>query len=146
MSSSSGNQHEQKTSTVNLSDTEWKKKLSDEEYRILRKKETEYPGTGKYNKHFETGTYKCAGCGQELYDSSSKFDSHCGWPAFSSSLGTAVRRQKDEDGYREEILCANCNGHLGHVFEGERLHDTNGKLIQERHCVNSASLKFEKKN
>ncbi|CAF0805282.1 unnamed protein product [Rotaria sordida] len=145
-SSSSDIQREQKTSVVNLSDAEWKKKLSDEEYRILRKKETEYPGMGKYNKHFETGIYKCAGCGQELYDSSSKFDSHCGWPAFSSSVATSVKRQKDEDGYREEILCANCDGHLGHVFKGEGIPDANGKIIQERHCVNSASLKFEKKN
>lgn len=76
--------------------------------------------------------------------SSSKFDSHCGWPAFSSSIGTSVRRQKDSDGYREEILCANCDGHLGHVFKGEGLRDDKGKLVQERHCVNSASLKFEK--
>ena len=78
--------------------------------------------------------------------SSSKFDSHCGWPAFSSSLGTSVRRQSDEDGYRQEILCSKCDGHLGHVFEGEGLRDSNGKLVEQRHCVNSASLKFEKKN
>ncbi len=93
--------------------------------------------------------------------SSSKFDSHCGWPAFSSSLGTSVRREIDADGYRQEILCANCNGHLGlfckeffdwlfrwilgHVFHGEGLRDASGKIIKERHCVNSASLKFEKK-
>jgi peptide-methionine (R)-S-oxide reductase len=80
-----------------------------------------------------------------MISSSSKFDSHCGWPAFSSSVGTSVQHQKDEDGYREEILCANCGGHLGHVFEGEGLRDANGKIIQQRHCVNSASLKFEKK-
>ena len=81
-----------------------------------------------------------------MISSSSKFNSHCGWPAFSSSLGTAVRRQKDADGHREEILCGNCDGHLGHVFEGEGLRDSNGKLVQQRHCVNSASLKFQKKN
>ncbi|CAF2705818.1 unnamed protein product [Rotaria sp. Silwood2] len=134
MSSSSGNQQEQKIPTVNLSDAEWKKKLSDEEYRILRKKETEYSGTGKYNKHFETGIYKCAGCGQELYESSSKFDSHCGWPAFSSSLATSVRRQKDEDGYREEILCAKCDGHLvgetGQIVE--RVDAKNSKKVVEK--------------
>ena len=98
-----------------------------------------------------------------LISSSSKFDSHCGWPAFSSSMGTSVRRQSDEDGHREEILCVNCDGHLGrgffceirfycvyvclgHVFHNEGLRDGNGKIIQERHCVNSASLKFEKKH
>jgi len=145
MFSLSNNKQEKKSSAVNLSDGEWKSKLTDEQYRILRQKETEHPGTGEYNKHFETGTYKCAGCGQELYDSSSKFDSHCGWPAFSSSVGTSVRRQIDEDGYREEILCANCDGHLGHVFQGEGLRDANGKIIEQRHCVNSASLKFQKK-
>lgn len=80
-----------------------------------------------------------------LFSSSTKFDSHCGWPAFSGSLGTSVRREADADGYRVEILCANCDGHLGHVFEGEGLRDANGKLVEQRHCVNSASLKFEKK-
>ncbi|CAF0848733.1 unnamed protein product [Adineta steineri] len=142
--SSSDNKQQQKLPAVNLTDAEWKKKLTNEQYRILRQKDTEYPGTGEYNKHFQTGIYKCAGCEQELYDSSSKFDSHCGWPAFSSSIGTAVRRQMDTDGHRNEILCAKCDGHLGHVFEGEGLRDANGKIVQQRHCVNSASLKFEK--
>ncbi|CAF4741571.1 unnamed protein product, partial [Rotaria sp. Silwood2] len=113
MSTLSDNQQQCKPPAVNLSDAEWKKKLTNKQYRILRQKDTEYPGTGEYNKYFETGIYKCAGCGQELYDSSSKFDSHCGWPAFSSSIGTSVRHQIDVDGYREEILCANCDGHLG---------------------------------
>lgn len=140
------NKQEQKPPTVNLSDEEWKTKLTDEQFRILRKKETEYPGTGEYNKHYETGVYKCAGCGQDLYDSTSKFNSGCGWPAFSSSIASSVRRQVDEDGYRVEILCANCNGHLGHVFEGEGLRDANGKVVEQRHCVNSASLKFQKKD
>jgi peptide-methionine (R)-S-oxide reductase len=76
-------------------------------------KDTEYPGTGEYNKYSEEGIYKCAGCGEELYSSSSKFDSHCGWPAFSSAVNTSVRRQMDDDGHRDEILCANCDGHLG---------------------------------
>ncbi|CAF3102017.1 unnamed protein product [Rotaria socialis] len=147
MSASAGNKpEEQNVPSVNLSDDEWKKKLTDEEYRILRRKDTEYPGTGKYDKHFEPGTYECAGCGQKLYDSSSKFDSHCGWPAFSSSLAGSVKRHKDEDGYRIEILCHACDGHLGHVFTGEGIRDANGKIIEERHCVNSASLKFSKKN
>ncbi|CAF1012267.1 unnamed protein product [Adineta ricciae] len=139
--SSSGNGKQRQI----LSDAEWKKKLTNEQYRILRLKDTEYPGTGKYNKHFETGVYQCAGCGQELYDSASKFDSRCGWPAFSSSISSSVRRQTDADGYRAEILCANCDGHLGHVFEGEGLRDGNGKVVQERHCVNSASLQFRKR-
>ena len=118
-----------KAPAVTLSDTEWKAKLTDQQFRILRKKDTEHPGTGEYNKHYESGTYTCAGCGQELYESviarrslhgilsvfssTSKFNSGCGWPAFSTSLGTSVRRDIDEDGHREEILCANCDGHLG---------------------------------
>jgi peptide-methionine (R)-S-oxide reductase len=80
-----------------------------------------------------------------LYSSSSKFDSGCGWPAFSSSIGSSVRRERDVDGHREEILCANCDGHLGHVFRREGFRDSNGKPIDERHCVNSASLNFIKK-
>ena len=73
-----------------------------------------------------------------------KCDSGCGWPASSSYVGSSVRRETDNDGYRIEILCANCDGHLGHVFRGEGFRDANGKVIAERHCVNSASLKFEK--
>ena len=80
-----------------------------------------------------------------ICSSTSKFDSGCGWPAFSSSIGSSVRRQADEDGYRVEILCSNCDGHLGHVFEGEGLRDKSGKVVEQRHCVNSASLKFQKK-
>ncbi|XP_068659105.1 peptide methionine sulfoxide reductase B5-like [Aristolochia californica] len=117
---------------------EWRAILSPEQFRILREKGTEYPGTGEYNKFFEEGIYKCAGCGTPLYKSSTKFDSGCGWPAFFEGLPGAIKRTPDPDGRRIEITCAACGGHLGHVFKGEGF----GTPTDERHCVNSISIKF----
>lgn len=114
--------------------------LTKEEQRIIIEKGTEYPNTGKYNKHYEEGTYICKQCNQELYHSSSKFNSNCGWPSFDDEIEGAVLRRVDADGYRVEIVCSNCKGHLGHVFEGERMTAKN-----TRHCVNSISMKFIKK-
>lgn len=127
---------------INKSDKEWKDQLTDQEYSILRDKGTEKPHTGEYNLHFEVGTYKCAGCNQQLFESSSKFDAHCGWPSFDESIKETVKYVLDKAHgmIRTEIVCSNCGGHLGHVFnDGPTETGT-------RYCVNSISLKFNKPN
>ncbi|KAJ4912848.1 hypothetical protein Rs2_07469 [Raphanus sativus] len=124
--------------SVNKPEEEWRAILSPEQFRILREKGTEYPGTGEYNKLFEDGIYSCAGCGTPLYKSATKFDSGCGWPAFFDGIPGAINRTPDPDGRRIEITCAACGGHLGHVFKGEGFPTP----TDERHCVNSVSLKF----
>ena len=122
---------------------QWKNKLTTEEYEVLFEKATERRGTGEYNKYYpQTGYFKCRACDNPLYSAGSKFDSGCGWPAFDKCYEGSVRTEADYSwGVRIEILCANCGGHLGHVFEGERMTDTN-----ERHCVNSVSVKYDPGN
>lgn len=124
-------------------DSVWKTVLNAEQYHVLREKGTEMPGTGKYNKFFENGVYKCAGCGAPLYRSEHKFDSGCGWPAFYDEIDGAIKRHTDNSMgmQRVEITCTKCGGHLGHVFEGEGM----ATPTDVRHCVNSASLSFQGK-
>ena len=112
-------------------------KLTDIEEYVIDQKGTESPWIGIYTDHKEKGTYICKKCNSPLYKSTDKFDSHCGWPSFDDEIEDAVKRQVDADGKRTEIICANCSGHLGHVFIGEEYTDKN-----TRHCVNSVSMKF----
>jgi len=122
------------------SESEWRAVLSPEQFRILRQKGTELGGTGEYAYHQEEGVYSCAGCGTPLYKSDTKFSSGCGWPAFFDAIPGAVGQHEDRSlGItRTEITCTACGGHLGHVFKGEGF----STPTNERHCVNSVSLKF----
>ena len=127
---------------VTKSDTEWRAQLSPEEYEVLRKARTERAFTGEYTDNHRVGVYRCRACGSELFRSTEKFDSHCGWPSFFSPLaGERIIERTDRSWgmARTEVLCANCHSHLGHVFEGEG-YDTPTDL---RYCINSISLTFE---
>ena len=111
--------------------------LNAEERYVIEHKGTERPFTGEYDDFYEEGCYICRKCNAELYRSVDKFDAHCGWPAFDKEVEGAVTRLPDPDGRRIEVECANCGGHLGHVFMGEGFTPTNA-----RHCINSISMKF----
>ena len=127
----------------NKTEEYWEKKLSKKEYDILRRGGTELPYTGKYNNHFEDGIYVCKGCGKPLYKSKSKFDSGCGWPSFDECIKNSIEYKKDNrlGVLRIEILCSNCGGHQGHVF------NDGPTKTKQRYCVNSASIDFiPKKN
>lgn len=128
---------EQKQQVVRT-DQEWKSILTQEEYKILREKGTEARHKG-YTHSKEEGQYHCKGCDAPLFDSTAKFDSGCGWPAFEKALPGAVMERPDPDGHRTEIVCAKCECHLGHVFRGERMTKTD-----TRHCVNSVCVRLDK--
>ncbi|KAK4461841.1 Mss4-like protein [Cladorrhinum samala] len=141
-SSASNNMASSQTSYPDQrSNDEWRAVLSKEQFRILREKGTEPPGSGAYDKHHPSnGVYTCAGCDAPLYKATHKFSSGCGWPAYFDSIPGAVTRHEDRTFgmTRTEIVCSNCGGHLGHVFKGEGFPTP----TDERHCVNSVSLKF----
>jgi peptide-methionine (R)-S-oxide reductase len=126
---------------INKTEDEWHSELSDEQYRVLRTKGTEAPHSGKYNLHFENGTYNCAACNQQLFESNSKFDAHCGWPSFDDAINRTVDRILDKSHgiIRTEIVCSNCGSHLGHVF------NDGPTETGERFCVNSVSIDFNEK-
>ena len=111
--------------------------LTDQEQYILEMRGTEPPFSGEYDNFFESGIYICKKCNSELYKSEDKFDGHCGWPAFDDEFSGSVNRLSDPDGFRTEIECSKCGGHLGHIFKGEGFTNKN-----TRHCVNSLSIRF----
>jgi peptide-methionine (R)-S-oxide reductase len=112
-------------------------KLTPKEERVILGKGTEAPFSGEYDDFYEDGTFICRRCNAPLFSSKSKFDAGCGWPSFDENYPNAVKRVPDPDGRRTEIQCANCNGHLGHVFNGEHFTEND-----TRHCVNSVSIRF----
>ncbi|WP_432987200.1 peptide-methionine (R)-S-oxide reductase MsrB [Dactylosporangium sp. CA-233914] len=128
--------------TLPTTDAEWRARLSPDEFRVLRLAGTEAPWSGEYVETKTEGVYHCRACGTQLFDSETKFDSHCGWPSFDDAIPGTVKEIEDRSHgmVRTEIRCARCDSHLGHVFRGEGMTPKN-----TRHCVNSLSIKLEPK-
>lgn len=126
---------------LELSDDEWRQKLTPQEFHVLRRAGTERPFTGEYTDTTTAGIYQCRACGAELFRSTEKFESHCGWPSFfdpKSSDAVTLRPDHSLGMTRTEVLCANCDSHLGHVFAGEGYPTPTDK----RYCINSISLRL----
>jgi peptide-methionine (R)-S-oxide reductase len=125
---------------IEKSDEQWRRELTPEQFRVLRERGTEAPFSGEYDEFFEPGTYRCAGCGIELFVSQAKYDSGCGWPAFSAPAGADAIEEETDVSHgmiRTEVLCASCGGHLGHVFPD------GPNPTGLRYCINSAALTFD---
>jgi len=131
----------EKVDIKSLTESDWKERLSPDEFRVLRQAGTERPHSGKFNMHFEDGKYRCNACGNPLFDSETKFDAGCGWPSFDRAIPGSIEERKDSSHgmVRTEVLCANCQSHLGHVFPDGPTETGN------RYCINSVSIDFEEK-
>ncbi len=129
------------TDKINKTDEEWREELTPEQYHVMREKGTERPFTGVYHNPHDEGTYLCAACGNELFDSETKFDSGCGWPSFYAPIAEGNVKEETDTSHgmkRTEITCAKCGSHLGHVF------DDGPQPTGQRYCMNSVSLKLDK--
>lgn len=128
---------------IQKTDEEWRAELGDEAYRILRLKGTERPFSSDFETLWDSGTYVCKGCGEELFSSATKFDAGCGWPSFYQGIDKSKIKEISDNTHgmsRVEVVCASCGGHLGHVFT-----DGYGQPTGLRYCINGASLGFKKK-
>lgn len=126
---------------IELSEEEWRERLTPEQYHVLREAGTERAFTGQYDKHFDDGEYMCAGCGTKLFASDAKYNSGCGWPAFTRPAESDMVEERRDISFgmvRTEVLCAKCGGHLGHVFP-----DGPSEAGGMRYCINSAALDFD---